>query len=602
YRSILGEWGHDRREAIYEHLAPAEPITLDPDAGNDADAATPLALASSVTDTAWVGQDEDWYVVDVPDDQHALEVTLSGVPTIDVDVALFDGDGDGDEIALESDEPSATEVTFNAVVPTGGEYFVRVTEPPSSVVFGFDTSMSIGPYTPAVLQGLVRYSGDVEQGQESVNIVPFGAEMLLDEWTDEPYLLQAAITNYPQSASSSDAEGALVMSMDELASQPGVKAVVLITDAQNASNPDLWSRLGAVQPRIFAVHLAGGTPLDQDLMEDWAAVNNGLYTYVHNQGEIDVAFDRAATILRRPSVYSLHVEATEPPPPPTTTTTSSTSTTPSTTVAPTTVPVDGFVRVLPSPLQQGQPVAVGGNASVAIILDTSGSMLQDIDGDDRINAARGALTTLVTETIPAGTNVSLRVFGATPDSCDTVLVVPQSPLDPAAMAGVIQNVPVVDGVKTPIGASLTQIANDLGTAPGPKIVVLVTDGEETCGGDPAAAIQALIDSGIDVHVNIVGFALDDEALKAQFQEWAQLGNGQYIDAGNQAELTAAVAAAVQPTFDIVDANGAVIVSGQVGGDPVAVPAGTYVLEVRSEPPQRFDITVVGTQTLELPLP
>ncbi len=63
-----------------------------------------------------------------------------------------------------------------------------------------------------------------------------------------------------------------------------------------------------------------------------------------------------------------------------------------------------------------------------------------------------------------------------------------------------------------------------------------------------------------------------------------------------------MAAAVQPTYDVLNASGTIVATGQVGGDPVAVPAGTYVLEVRSEPPQRFDINVVGTQTLELPLP
>ena len=608
YRSILGEWGHYRREAIYEQLLPPTEVDLDPDAGNDADAATVLPLGDAVTDTALVGQDEDWYRVQVPAGEEALSVTLTGLPTVDVEVTMFDAEGA--EVAVESATTSANATTFTALVDGGGEYLIRVVEPPSSVIFAFDTSMSIGPYTPAVLQGLVRYSGDVEPGQEMVNIIPFGADLLLDEWSDEPYLLQAAITSYPQTATSSDAEGALVTSMTALSAQPGVKAVVLVTDAQNAVNADLWPALEGVQPRIFAVHVAGGFPLDQHLMQDWATVNSGSYSYVRNQGDIDVAFDRAATILRRPSRYSLSVETTEPPAPPTTTSTSTTSTSTtstststtstSTTVAP--VAVDGFVRVLPAPLQPGQPVAIGGDASVAIILDTSGSMLQDLEGGERIDAARSALTQLVTQTIPAGTNVSLRVFGDTPDSCDTRLLVPQSPLDQAGMASVIENVPVVDGVKTPIGASLAQVAGDLGTAPGPKIVVLVTDGEETCDGDPAAAIQALIDSGIDVRVNIVGFALDDEALKAQFQEWAELGNGQYIDAGNQAELTAAVASAVQPTFDVLHPNGTVIASGQVGGEPVALPAGTYAVEVRSNPPQRFDITIIGGQTLDMPLP
>jgi secreted protein with Ig-like and vWFA domain len=162
-------------------------------------------------------------------------------------------------------------------------------------------------------------------------------------------------------------------------------------------------------------------------------------------------------------------------------------------------------------------------------------------------------------------------------------------------------VPVVNDVRTPIGASLTAVAGDLGTAPGPKIVVLVTDGEETCGGDPAAAIAALNASGIDVRVNIVGFALDDEALKAQFEQWAELGNGQYIDAGNQAELTAAVAAAVQPTYDVVAADGTLVASGQAGGEPVSVPAGPYTVVVHSTPERRFTVEVPPGQPVEVQL-
>ena len=507
-------------------------------------------------------------------------------------------------------------LTVTAVVEPGADYLVRVTEPPSSIVFAFDTSTSIGPYSAAVYAGLVRYAGDVRQGQETVNIFPFGGQMLLDESSDESFLLQAAITNYPQTETSSNAEGALVASMEQLAEQPGARAVMLITDAQTGPTLDelghLWPQFAAVSPRVYAVHIAGGTPVDQDLMEDWASVNDGAYTYVRNQGEMDIAFDRAATVLRRPAIYTLSVEPTEPPPPPTTTTTTtststtttsttSTSTSTTTTSTSTTPPAPGTLSVLAAPPQPGVALAAAGNASVAIILDTSGSMLQDLQGVDRIDVAQAALTELVTQTIPAGTPVSLRVFGDVPDSCDTRLLVPQSPLDPAAMAGVIQNVPVVNDVRTPIGASLTAVAGDLGTAPGPKIVVLVTDGEETCGGDPAAAIAALNASGIDVRVNIVGFALDDEALKAQFEQWAELGNGQYIDAGNQAELTAAVAAAVQPTYDVVAADGTVVASGQAGGEPVSVPAGPYTVVVHSTPERRLTVEVPPGQPVEVQL-
>jgi hypothetical protein len=185
-------------------------------------------------------------------------------------------------------------------------------------------------------------------------------------------------------------------------------------------------------------------------------------------------------------------------------------------------------------------------------------------------------------------------------------VVPQQPLDPAAMAGTIADLPIINEVRTPIGASLEAVGGDLGTAPGPKIVVLVTDGEETCDGDPAAAIQALVDSGIDVRVNIVGFALEDEALKAQFAAWAQLGHGRYIDAGSAGELTEAIAASVQPTFDVIDpVSGVTIATGQVGGDPIAVPVGTWTVIVRTDDEIRYEDVDVrsGQETwIEVELP
>ena len=110
-------------------------------------------------------------------------------------------------------------------------------------------------------------------------------------------------------------------------------------------------------------------------------------------------------------------------------------------------------------------------------------------------------------------------------------------------------------------------------------------------------------SGIDVRVNIVGFAIDDPALEATFAEWAHLGNGQYIDAGNAAELNQAVAQAVAPTYDIVDATGAVIASGQVGGEPVNVPPGTYRIVIRSTPEIVIEeVVVVSGQPTSVQVP
>jgi hypothetical protein len=620
YRSILGEWGASSMSAIYERLVAPTAMALDPDAGDEPGNATLLPLGSRVTNTASTRTDEDWYRVEVPAGMGELTFTLTGDPTLDVTVALVTKEGATVAPRQKVDSPAQT--TYVAMVTGGETYLLRVTQPPTSIVFAFDTSLSIGPFVTTVYQGLGQYAADVQPGKEVVNFLPFGDSLLLQQWEDDPYLLQGAIASYPRTAGSSDAEGSLMTAMDGLSDRDGSKAIVLITDAESSPTQEeldgLWSEFGTVKPRVFAIQIGGANGLDhsQDLMQDWATVNHGQYVYVRNQGEMDVAFDRAATTLRRPTVYSLSATASPPQATPTAVPTATPlptptlAPTPSPTQAPIPTPIatavlrTGSLQVVaPTPVAgQATTFEVADNASIAIIFDTSGSMLQGLDGSTRADIAKQSLSQLVMETIPRGTNVSLRTFGDTPDSCDTRLVVPAGPLDPTSMAATIQNVPIVDLVRTPIGASLLQAAGDLGTSSGPKIVVLVTDGEETCGGDAEAAIRALIASGIDVHVNIVGFALDDVVLKATFASWAQIGNGRYIDAGNASELQSAVAEAVQPTYQVVDGSGAVVASGQVGGDPIVVAAGTYTVVVASNPQQRFpDVTITPDQTTTVQL-
>ena len=147
--------------------------------------------------------------------------------------------------------------------------------------------------------------------------------------------------------------------------------------------------------------------------------------------------------------------------------------------------------------------------AIEIILDASGSMLQKLGAERRIDIAKQTLTKLTSSTIPAGTPFAFRVFGREVDSCQTDLDVPVAPLNPAAVGQRIAALVAKNGAKTPIGASLDKAADDLKSVTGEKLIVLVTDGEETCGGDPAAAIERLRKAGIGTRVSIVGFALDD---------------------------------------------------------------------------------------------
>ncbi|MBC7740304.1 MAG: hypothetical protein H7245_24560 [Candidatus Saccharibacteria bacterium] len=115
----------------------------------------------------------------------------------------------------------------------------------------------------------------------------------------------------------------------------------------------------------------------------------------------------------------------------------------------------------------------------------------------------------------------------------------------------------------------------------------MTDGEETCGGDPAAEIVKLRALGFDVRVNIVGFAVDDPALKATFNAWATSGGGSYFDASDKAALGVAVAAAVAPPdvplpFKVIGSDGATVAQGTVGGADITLPAGTYKIQVGTD--------------------
>jgi hypothetical protein len=276
---------------------------------------------------------------------------------------------------------------------------------------------------------------------------------------------------------------------------------------------------------------------------------------------MEIAFDRAATMLRRPAGYTLEAA--------------------------------GSFREAPGPgslavvANNGQETVAGG--AVLLILDASGSMLKRMDGKRRIAIAKEVLNEAVNEHIPAGTAVALRVFGhKEPNACRTDLEIALQPLDPASASRTIEGVNAMNLAKTPIADSLAQVETDLKQAQGRKVVVLVTDGEETCDGDPEKVIQSLRDKGIDVTLNIVGFAIDDTNLESQFKSWSDLGGGRYFSAQGQEDLSQALEEALQIPYAVYDLSGGLVAEGVVGGGPLELEAGFYRVTVASSPAEVFE--------------
>jgi hypothetical protein len=224
-------------------------------------------------------------------------------------------------------------------------------------------------------------------------------------------------------------------------------------------------------------------------------------------------------------------------------------------------------------------------AAVEVILDASGSMLKRLDGERRIAIAKDALENLARHVIPAGTQFALRVFGhKEADSCRTDLEIPVAPLDAGVVVAKIQTIQAKNLAKTPIAASLAKVKEDLADISGPVTVVLLTDGEETCDGDPRAAIEALSQAGFDVSVNIVGFAINELALKEQFESWARIGNGRYIEAHDKEELREAINRSLDVPFEVL-AGDDVAATGVVNGEAVSLLPGKYRVRILGSRPR-----------------
>ena len=179
---------------------------------------------------------------------------------------------------------------------------------------------------------------------------------------------------------------------------------------------------------------------------------------------------------------------------------------------------------------------------VELILDLSGSMWLELESNEfKIDAAKSALNDLITNLPDDSLNMGLRVYGATvsgidPNACtDSQLIHPIATLDKELLISSIDAREPKGG--TPIVYALNEAIQDFQQVPSnaQKTIVLVTDGQESCGGNLEAAIQSLQAQGITLQV--IGFGLSERASKA-FS--GIRGIGAFINTLTSTELTTAL--------------------------------------------------------------
>lgn len=227
-------------------------------------------------------------------------------------------------------------------------------------------------------------------------------------------------------------------------------------------------------------------------------------------------------------------------------------------------------------------------------------MWQPLGNTYRIEVARQALTDLVTNELGDDVPFAMRVFGhIEARSCRTDLEVALGALDKTSVNDFIATISPQNRSKTAIAASLALAAQDLAAVDGSKVIVLITDGEESCEGDPAAEITKLVAGDPNIRVNIVGFAVDNPALSQTFAEWAELGNGTYFDTSDADAMSAAIAQMMTVRYRVLSLQGGEIASGTVNGEPVELPPGAYTVLIESASEQRQMVIISGGQSVEV---
>lgn len=568
--SAAGWWGQ------YGTVSPLDPAPEPLPPPTDSAETGVLDWGASVGGTVRKDQDSDRWTFTVPEGESRAALRLTGQPTVLARLTLTDAAGA--PVPLRRLPAAPGETLYEAAVTPGATYTVTVEEPPRNIMIAVDVSGSLGPFWGALRAGLSAMAEGMMPGRDFARIIPFDGQPL-GEWTDDPILLRRTLAGMSMLSTGSGTEQTVLQALVDLKTRDGAKAILLLTDGATSSlpmRPAMWAALETAGVQVFTAHLGGwdNPAAETRLLMDLARVGGGAYAHLQTQAGIDRALARVSAWTRAPARYGLSVAPSTAPP-----------------------PAPGMLRVThPAPPAGGlppdpvlaalsPPPATEGMTqpppALELILDASGSMLQRLDGARRVDLARAALRRIVTRQLPPGQPVALRVFGDTvADSCETNLRVPLMPLVPDMLVQALDAAEPVNLARTPLAASLAAAAQDLAAAPGRRVIVVLTDGEETCGGDPEAEIAALRATGAEVTVNIVGFAVGDAALEAVFARWAKAGGGQYFPAQDAAELAGALGTAMGRGFVVrASEGGAIVASGLAGGAAVPVPPGIWRVEL-----------------------
>lgn len=575
YYSVFAEWGDQYAKAGYEYLHPVQTQTI---SRVESSENRPYALeedmmiASAVT----INEDwEDWFEIPAQESDRRVQLDFHAEPFIKFQIEITDAAGNAVDAVWKRDE--TMDRSYFIPAKAGEAYRVHVFEPRRSIVFLWDVSGSMSNFVPSIENAIQTFAQAVNPKTEIVHLLPFEDEpkFLLSDWADDPLLLTNTVRYY-DAPDSSYAHINLLAATEKLADQKGIKAAIVITDCESSRdcNEDLWTALNEVRPVVFTFQTSDRTSqytVEQDDMQDWAAVGGGFYRSTRDASELDVAFEKVKVFLRRPAPYTIVYSVPELKP--------------------------GSIQVVDA--RAKETIVDPTKEGVMLLIDASASMREALpDGTMKVTAAKQVIETMVKDYLPEGTNFGMRVFGHRGgENCKSELMLPLGPIEKEVIKNKLMFIRSSSLGNTSLAEGISWALEDFKGISGTKRLVVLTDGEETCHGDPAAEIAKLAEAGLDVVVNFVGFTLADESVKAEYSNWVQSTNGFYYDAQDSEELGLALQKAMKPSvlpsYDVLDETGTVVVSGTVGDEAAVVKSGRYTVKINAESgPELHEVEVV----------
>ncbi len=250
--------------------------------------------------------------------------------------------------------------------------------------------------------------------------------------------------------------------------------------------------------------------------------------------------------------------------------------------------------------------AAADDGDAILVLDASGSMWGQIEGEAKIGIAKTVLGDLLDE-LPAERRLGLIAYGhRRKGDCSDIEELAAVGADRATIGAAVKGLSPKG--KTPMAASVKLAAEKLKSTEEKATVVLISDGIETCEPDPCGVASSLEQAGVDFTVHVVGFDITEENAEAQLKCLAENTGGKYLSASNADELGAAlettVVAAPEPVSETkvrlraTELEGGLVieegltwtVTPRLEGDPVVSEANAGVLDVEIAP-GAYDVAV-----------